>query len=383
MSNAKSLEQLEQKQDFIRRHIGPTPAQIGEMLSALGVSSVEELIEQTVPAGIRLPKPLEIGEARTEVEVLSYLKSVAGKNKVFKSYIGQGYHPTHVPNVILRNVLENPGWYTAYTPYQPEIAQGRLESLLNFQTLTLDLTGLDLASASLLDEATAAAEAMALAKRVSKAKKANAFFIADDVHVQTADVVKTRAEQFGFDIIVGPAAEATNHEIFGALFQYPTTTGEVVDVTSLIAQVQDKKAIACVAADIMSLMLLKAPGKLGADVVLGSAQRFGVPMGYGGPHAAFFATRDEYKRSLPGRIIGISKDRLGNDALRMAMQTREQHIRREKANSNICTAQVLLANMAAFYAVYHGPQGLKIIAEPHQPLCKHPCDWLKSQRYRA
>ncbi|MFC0119914.1 aminomethyl-transferring glycine dehydrogenase [Pseudoalteromonas xiamenensis] len=363
MSNAKSLEQLEQKQDFIRRHIGPTPAQIGEMLSALGVSSVEELIEQTVPAGIRLPKPLEIGEARTEVEVLSYLKSVAGKNKVFKSYIGQGYHPTHVPNVILRNVLENPGWYTAYTPYQPEIAQGRLESLLNFQTLTLDLTGLDLASASLLDEATAAAEAMALAKRVSKAKKANAFFIADDVHVQTADVVKTRAEQFGFDIIVGPAAEATNHEIFGALFQYPTTTGEVVDVTSLIAQVQDKKAIACVAADIMSLMLLKAPGKLGADVVLGSAQRFGVPMGYGGPHAAFFATRDEYKRSLPGRIIGISKDRLGNDALRMAMQTREQHIRREKANSNICTAQVLLANMAAFYAVYHGPQGLKIIAE--------------------
>ncbi|WP_462170017.1 aminomethyl-transferring glycine dehydrogenase [Pseudoalteromonas xiamenensis] len=363
MSNAKSLEQLEQKQDFIRRHIGPTPAQIGEMLSALGVSSVEELIEQTVPAGIRLPKPLEIGEARTEVEVLSYLKSVAGKNKVFKSYIGQGYHPTHVPNVILRNVLENPGWYTAYTPYQPEIAQGRLESLLNFQTLTLDLTGLNLASASLLDEATAAAEAMALAKRVSKAKKANAFFIADDVHVQTADVVKTRAEQFGFDIIVGPAAEATNHEIFGALFQYPTTTGEVVDVTSLIAQVQDKKAIACVAADIMSLMLLKAPGKLGADVVLGSAQRFGVPMGYGGPHAAFFATRDEYKRSLPGRIIGISKDRLGNDALRMAMQTREQHIRREKANSNICTAQVLLANMAAFYAVYHGPQGLKIIAE--------------------
>ncbi|WMN60906.1 aminomethyl-transferring glycine dehydrogenase [Pseudoalteromonas xiamenensis] len=363
MSNAKSLAQLEQKQDFIRRHIGPTPAQIGEMLSALGVSSVEELIEQTVPAGIRLPKPLEIGEARTEVEVLSYLKSVAGKNKVFKSYIGQGYHPTHVPNVILRNVLENPGWYTAYTPYQPEIAQGRLESLLNFQTLTLDLTGLDLASASLLDEATAAAEAMALAKRVSKAKKANAFFIADDVHVQTADVVKTRAEQFGFDIIVGPASDAANHEIFGALFQYPSTTGEVVDVTSLIAQVQDKKAIACVAADIMSLLLLKAPGKLGADVVLGSAQRFGVPMGYGGPHAAFFATRDEYKRSLPGRIIGISKDRLGNDALRMAMQTREQHIRREKANSNICTAQVLLANMAAFYAVYHGPQGLKIIAE--------------------
>ncbi|WP_462155196.1 aminomethyl-transferring glycine dehydrogenase [Pseudoalteromonas piscicida] len=363
MSNAKSLEQLEQKQDFIRRHIGPSPAQVSEMLSALGVSSVEELIGQTVPASIRLEEGLQIGESRTEVETLSYLKSVASKNKVFKSYIGQGYHPTHVPHVILRNVLENPGWYTAYTPYQPEIAQGRLESLLNFQTLTMDITGLDLASASLLDESTAAAEAMALAKRVSKAKKANIFFIADDVHVQTIDVVSTRAEQFGFEVVVGPASDAANHEIFGALFQYPTTSGEVVDVTDLITQVQDKKAIACVAADIMSLMLLKAPGKLGADVVLGSAQRFGVPMGYGGPHAAFFATRDAYKRSLPGRIIGVSKDRLGNDALRMAMQTREQHIRREKANSNICTAQVLLANMAAFYAVYHGPQGLKIIAE--------------------
>jgi glycine dehydrogenase len=363
MSNAKSLEQLEQKQDFIRRHIGPSPAQVTDMLNALGVSSVEELIGQTVPAAIRLEQGLNIGESRTEVETLSYLKSVASQNKVFKSYIGQGYHPTHVPNVILRNVLENPGWYTAYTPYQPEIAQGRLESLLNFQTLTIDLTGLDLASASLLDEATAAAEAMALAKRVAKAKKANIFFIADDVHTQTIDVVATRAEQFGFEVVVGPAADAANHDIFGALFQYPSTTGEVVDVQELIAQVQSKKAIACVAADIMSLMLLKAPGKLGADVVLGSAQRFGVPMGYGGPHAAFFATRDAYKRSLPGRIIGVSKDRLGNDALRMAMQTREQHIRREKANSNICTAQVLLANMAAFYAVYHGPQGLKTIAQ--------------------
>ncbi|MBQ4852146.1 aminomethyl-transferring glycine dehydrogenase [Pseudoalteromonas sp. MMG012] len=363
MSNAKSLEQLEQKQDFIRRHIGPSPAQVSDMLAALEVSSVEELIGQTVPAAIRLEQGLTVGDSRTEVETLSYLKSVASQNKVFKSYIGQGYHPTHVPNVILRNVLENPGWYTAYTPYQPEIAQGRLESLLNFQTLTIDITGLDLASASLLDESTAAAEAMALAKRVSKAKKANAFFIAEDVHTQTIDVVTTRAEQFGFDIIVGPATDAVNHEIFGALFQYPSTTGEVVEVQALIAQVQDKKAIACVAADIMSLMLLKAPGKLGADVVLGSAQRFGVPMGYGGPHAAFFATRDKYKRSLPGRIIGVSKDRLGNDALRMAMQTREQHIRREKANSNICTAQVLLANMAAFYAVYHGPQGLKTIAQ--------------------
>ncbi|MCF6459374.1 aminomethyl-transferring glycine dehydrogenase [Pseudoalteromonas sp. MMG024] len=362
MSNVKSLEQLEQKQDFIRRHIGPDANQMSAMLAELGVSSVEELMNETVPASIRLEQGLSIGESRTEVETLSYLKSVASKNKIFKSYIGQGYHPTHTPNVILRNVLENPGWYTAYTPYQPEIAQGRLESLLNFQTLSMDLTGLDLASASLLDESTAAAEAMALSKRVAKAKKANIFFIAEDVHAQTIDVVATRAEQFGFEVVVGPAADAVNHEIFGALFQYPSTTGEVVDVQGLIADVQDKKAIACVAADIMSLVLLKAPGKLGADVVLGSAQRFGVPMGYGGPHAAFFATRDKYKRSLPGRIIGVSKDRLGNDALRMAMQTREQHIRREKANSNICTAQVLLANMAAFYAVYHGAEGLRTIA---------------------
>jgi glycine dehydrogenase len=242
MSNAKSLEQLEQKQDFIRRHIGPSPAQVNDMLSALEVSSVEELIGQTVPAGIRLEQGLNIGESRTEVETLSYLKSVASKNKVFKSYIGQGYHPTHVPHVILRNVLENPGWYTAYTPYQPEIAQGRLESLLNFQTMTLDITGLDLASASLLDESTAAAEAMGLAKRVSKAKKANAFFIADDVHTQTIDVVSTRAEQFGFEIIVGKAADAVNHDIFGALFQYPSTSGEIVDITDLIAGVQSKKS---------------------------------------------------------------------------------------------------------------------------------------------
>jgi glycine dehydrogenase len=242
MSNAKSLEQLEQKQDFIRRHIGPDANQLSAMLADLGVSSVEEFMNETVPASIRLEQGLNIGESRTEVETLSYLKSVASKNKVFKSYIGQGYHPTLTPNVILRNVLENPGWYTAYTPYQPEIAQGRLESLLNFQTLSMDLTGLDLASASLLDESTAAAEAMALAKRVAKAKKANIFFLADDVHTQTIDVVTTRAEQFGFEVVVGPAADAAKHDIFGALFQYPGTSGEVVDVQDLIAQVQDKKS---------------------------------------------------------------------------------------------------------------------------------------------
>ena len=362
MTEKTSLHQLEQHDIFIRRHIGPSENEQLEMCQTLGVSSVEELIGQTVPEAIRLDKELNIGDAQTEEETLAYLKSVAAENKVAKSYIGLGYHPVSVPNVILRNVMENPGWYTAYTPYQPEIAQGRLESLLNFQQMTIDLTGLDLASASLLDEATAAAEAMALAKRVSKAKKVNTFFIANDVLPQTIDVVKTRAEMFGFDIIVDAPEKAADNEIFGALFQYTGAEGQVNDIKSLIEGVQVKKGVAIVAADIMSLLLLEGPGHLGADAVLGSAQRFGVPMGYGGPHAAFFATSDKHKRSLPGRIIGVSKDRRGNNALRMAMQTREQHIRREKANSNICTAQVLLANMAAFYAVYHGPQGLKTIA---------------------
>ena len=363
MTEKSSLQQLEQHDIFIRRHIGPSESEQLEMCQTLGVSSVEELIGQTVPESIRLPQDLDLNDAQTEEETLAYLKAVAGENKVAKSYIGLGYHPVSVPNVILRNVMENPGWYTAYTPYQPEIAQGRLESLLNFQQLTIDLTGLDLASASLLDEATAAAEAMGLAKRVSKAKKANTFFIANDVLPQTIDVVKTRAEMFGFDIVIDSPEKAADFEIFGALFQYTGAEGQVNDIKPLIEAVQAKKAAAIVAADIMSLLLLEGPGHLGADAVLGSAQRFGVPMGYGGPHAAFFATSDKHKRSLPGRIIGVSKDRRGNNALRMAMQTREQHIRREKANSNICTAQVLLANMAAFYAVYHGPQGLKVIAK--------------------
>ena len=361
-SAVKTLSQLANHDEFIQRHIGPDAAETAAMLSELGVDSMETLIAQTVPADIRLTTPLATGEARSEAEALAVLKQAAAKNKMFKSYIGMGYHPTLTPNVILRNVLENPGWYTAYTPYQPEIAQGRLESLLNFQTLTLDLTGMELASASLLDEATAAAEAMALAKRVTKSKS-NLYFIADDVHPQTIDVVKTRAEMFGFDVVVAKAADAQNHDVFGALIQYPTTNGDIRNDSALIAALQAKKAIVAVATDPMALMLLKAPGQLGADVVLGSAQRFGVPMAYGGPHAAFFATRDAYKRSMPGRIIGVSKDRRGNQALRMAMQTREQHIRREKANSNICTAQVLLANMASFYAVYHGPQGLKNIAQ--------------------
>ena len=362
-SNAPvSLAQLEQTQDFIRRHIGPDEAQTQTMLNDMGVESVDTLIDEIVPKNIRLPGLPAIGDSKTEVQALADLKAVASLNKVNDSYIGLGYYGTLTPNVITRNVLENPGWYTAYTPYQPEIAQGRLESLLNYQQMCIDLTGLPLASASLLDEGTAAAEAMALAKRVSKNKKSNLFFIADDVFPQTIDLVKQRADMFDFDVIVAPANEAPEHDIFGALIQYPSATGEVTDISELIANIQQNKGIVAVAADIMSLVLLKAPGELGADAVIGSSQRFGVPMGYGGPHAAFFTTSDQYKRSLPGRIIGVSKDTRGNNALRMAMQTREQHIRREKANSNICTAQVLLANMAAFYAVYHGPQGLKTIA---------------------
>ncbi|MCF2948061.1 aminomethyl-transferring glycine dehydrogenase [Paraglaciecola aquimarina] len=357
-----SLSQLEQKQDFIRRHIGPSEAEMDEMLSAIGASSLDDLMQQTVPESIRLSSPINVGEAHTETKALAQLKEMASQNKINRSYIGMGYYNTLTPNVILRNVLENPGWYTAYTPYQPEIAQGRLEALLNFQQATIDLTGMELASASLLDEATAAAEAMGLAKRVSKNRKANIYFVADDVHPQTLDVVQNRADMFGFEVVVGKAVEASEHNIFGALLQYPGTSGAINDIEDIIKAVQANKGIVAVAADLLSLVLLKSPGELGADVVLGSAQRFGVPMGYGGPHAAFFATRDSYKRSLPGRIIGVSKDTRGRPALRMALQTREQHIRREKANSNICTAQVLLANMASFYAVYHGPEGLKTIA---------------------
>lgn len=358
-----SLAHLEQRQDFIRRHIGPNNEQTQAMLNDIGAESVDALINEIVPSDIRLADLPAIEESKTEVQALTDLKAIARLNKVNDSYIGLGYYGTLTPNVILRNVLENPGWYTAYTPYQPEIAQGRLESLLNFQQMCIDLTGLDLASASLLDEGTAAAEAMALAKRVSKNKKSNLFFISCDVYPQTIDLVKQRAAMFGFDVVVARDEEVVEHDVFGALFQYPSATGEISDISELIANVHEKKGIVTVAADIMSLVLLKAPGELGADAVIGSSQRFGVPMGYGGPHAAFFTTSDKYKRSLPGRIIGVSKDSRGNPALRMAMQTREQHIRREKANSNICTAQVLLANMAAFYAVYHGPKGLKVIAE--------------------
>ena len=359
----QTLSQLEHSEAFIGRHIGPSSQQQQDMLETVGAGSLNALIQQIVPVDIQLPGPPAVGDAVTEHQALAELKAIASQNQRYKSYIGMGYSAVLTPPVILRNMLENPGWYTAYTPYQPEVSQGRLESLLNFQQLTLDLTGLDLASASLLDEATAAAEAMALAKRASKLKNANRFFVADDVHPQTLDVVRTRAETFGFDIIVDKAEKVLDLEgVFGVLLQQVGTTGEVHDYSALLAELKSRKIITSVAADIMALVTLTAPGKQGADVVFGSAQRIGVPMGYGGPHAAFFACIDDFKRSMPGRIIGVSRDAAGKTALRMAMQTREQHIRREKANSNICTSQVLLANIASLYAVFHGPEGLKRIA---------------------
>ncbi|MGQ7816737.1 glycine dehydrogenase (aminomethyl-transferring) [Pseudomonas sp. A46] len=362
MSQMPSLSQLQQPDAFLRRHLGPDETEQQAMLQALGLASRDELIVQTVPPAIRLNRPLDLPEALDEQQALAKLRGYAEQNQLWTSLIGMGYYGTHTPTVILRNLLENPGWYTAYTPYQPEIAQGRLEALLNFQQLTIDLTGLDLASASLLDEATAAAEAMALAKRVAKSRS-NLFFVDEDCHPQTLSVVQTRAEAFGFDLVVGPVDKLAEHQVFGALLQYPDTHGEIRDLRPLIEHLHGQQALACVGTDLLALLLLTPPGELGADVVFGSAQRFGVPMGYGGPHAAFFATRDEFKRAMPGRIIGVSKDARGNVALRMALQTREQHIRREKANSNICTAQVLLANIASCYAVYHGPEGLKRIAQ--------------------
>ena len=362
-----SLRQLEQRDNFVSRHIASDGAgydlrEEADMLAAVGADSLESLTSEIVPADILRDAFLSFGEATPEAEALARLKSVAAQNKVFKSYIGLGYHDVIMPPVILRNVLENPGWYTAYTPYQPEIAQGRLEALLNFQQMIIDFTGMELANASLLDEGTAAAEAMAMAKRSVRKNKSNTFYIDELCLPQTIDVVRTRAEAFGWDIIVGPAEKAADHDVFGALFQYPGRQGEITDFTDVISALHEKNALAAVASDLMALIKIKAPGEMGADIVLGNAQHFGVPMGFGGPHAAFFATRDAYKRSIPGRIIGVSIDAQGNQALRMALQTREQHIRREKANSNICTAQVLLANLSSFYAVYHGPTGLKTIA---------------------
>ncbi|RDL45942.1 glycine dehydrogenase (aminomethyl-transferring) [Marinomonas piezotolerans] len=349
------------KDEFIARHIGPDSTEQTSMLSTIGFESLDQLIENTIPSAIRLANLDMSKEPVSENDALSQLKEIAENNKIARSYIGMGYHDTIVPTPILRNLLENPGWYTAYTPYQPEISQGRLEALLNFQQVVIDLTGMEISNASLLDEATAAAEAMTLMQRAGK-KKGNRLFVANNVLPQTIDVVKTRAELLDIEVVVDDADTVSEYDVFGAIFQYPGTDGQVTDITASIAQVHEQGALVSVAVDLLSLVLLKSPGELGADIVIGSAQRLGVPMGFGGPHAAFLATKDKFKRSMPGRVIGVSRDSHNKPALRMAMQTREQHIRREKATSNICTAQALLAMMAGFYAVYHGPQGLKKIA---------------------
>ncbi|MFO1036060.1 MAG: aminomethyl-transferring glycine dehydrogenase [Geminicoccaceae bacterium] len=346
---------------FVDRHIGPRAAEIEAMLAAVGAASLDDLIAKAVPAAIRTSRPLQLPDALTEAEALATLQGMAGRNRIATSLIGMGYHGTHTPPVILRNLLENPGWYTAYTPYQAEVSQGRLEALLNWQQMVTDLTGMELANASLLDEATAAAEAMTMAHRVTRSKS-HTFFVDERCHSQTIAVLRTRAGHLGIEIVLGDIAEAGTASAFGALFQYPASDGEVRDLRGPIAAVQAAQGIACVATDLLALTLLVPPGEMGADIVLGSAQRFGVPMGYGGPHAAFFATKDAHKRSMPGRIIGVSVDSSGKPALRMALQTREQHIRREKATSNICTAQVLLAVIAGMYAAWHGPEGLTRIA---------------------
>jgi glycine dehydrogenase len=348
---------------FVARHIGPRAADVDAMVAALGYDSLAALMDAVVPGDIRLQRGLDLPQGLSEAEALDKLKAIAAQNQVWRSFIGLGYHNTLTPPVIQRNVLENPGWYTQYTPYQPEIAQGRLEALLNFQTLVTDLTGLEIANASLLDEGTAAAEAMTLSFNVRKQKAVKTFWVSDACHPQTIAVVKTRALPLGIEVLVGDHRSFdVSTPVFGALLQYPATDGAVYDYSAFIAKAHATKALVTVAADLLSLTLLKPPGEFGADIAVGNTQRFGVPLGYGGPHAAYFATRNAYARKLPGRLVGVSKDTYGKPALRLALQTREQHIRRDSATSNICTAQVLLAVIASMYAVYHGPEGLKAIA---------------------
>jgi len=362
-----SLAELEAHNDFHARHLGPNDAEIAEMLALIGSASLDALVDSIVPGTIKLMCPLALPAAISEEEALAKIREIALKNQVFRSFIGQGYYNTHTPKVILRNVLENPGWYTAYTPYQAEISQGRLEALLNFQTMVCDLTGMQISNSSLLDEATAAAEAMTLARRSAKSKS-NVFVVASDCHPQTIEVVRTRAEPLGLQVKVGFVPELiSTGDYFGVLAQYPSTTGLIHDMRSLVAQAHERGALFCVATDLLALTLLEAPGNWGgpdggADIVVGNSQRFGVPFGFGGPHAAFLACKDAFKRSIPGRLVGVSVDSQGQPAYRLTLQTREQHIRREKATSNICTAQVLLAVMAGMYAVYHGPDGLTRIA---------------------
>nr|WP_072718752.1 aminomethyl-transferring glycine dehydrogenase [Planktothrix tepida] len=369
------------QEGFVQRHLGPNADEIQQMLELLGVSSLEDLIDQTIPSTIRLNQSLKLPEAFSEYAALNQLKAIASQNKVYRSFIGMGYSDCITPGVIQRNILENPGWYTAYTPYQAEIAQGRLEALLNFQTLIIDLTGLEIANASLLDEGTAAAEAMSLSYAVSKSK-ANGFFVSKDCHPQTLDVVKTRAIPLGIDIIIGDHRTFDfNTPIFGCLLQYPASDGSIYDYRNFIETAHQHNALVTVAADILSLTLLTPPGEFGADIAVGSTQRLGVPLGYGGPHAAYFATKETYKRNVPGRMVGVSKDSQGNPALRLALQTREQHIRRDKATSNICTAQVLLAVIASLYAVYHGPSGLQQIAQNIHQLTLTLAEGLKRLGY--
>ncbi|MGV6849718.1 MAG: aminomethyl-transferring glycine dehydrogenase [Marinibacterium sp.] len=365
-----------------RRHIGPSPREMADMLKVIGFTRLDELIDATVLPDIRQAKPLDWGPALNERDTLFHMRKVAGRNKVLTSLIGQGYYGTTTPAPIQRNILENPAWYTAYTPYQPEISQGRLEALLNFQTMVSDLTGLDIANASLLDEATAAAEAMTMAKRSAKSR-ADAFFVDENCHPQTIAVIRTRAEPLDIEIVVGDPDDLAPDQVFGAIFQYPGTYGHVRDFSGEIAALHDAKALAVVAADPLALALLKSPGEMGADIAIGSTQRFGVPMGYGGPHAAYMSCRDALKRAMPGRLIGVSVDSRGNKAFRLALQTREQHIRREKANSNVCTAQALLAVMASMYAVYHGPDGIKAIAQDVHRKTARLADGLEAHGFKV
>ncbi len=359
--NIPSLRELEHNSAFVDRHIGPNDAEIAQMLRTVGHDSLESLTDAIVPGSIKSPAPLALPESLTVVDALAKIRAIADKNKVLRSFIGQGYYGTHTPNVILRNILENPAWYTAYTPYQAEISQGRMEALINFQTMVADLTGMEIANASLLDEATAAAEAMTLAKRSAKSKS-KVFFVQDSVHPQTLELLRTRAEPMGIELLIGKPAEALSADTFGVLLQYPDSLGNIGDYKALVEAVHARQGLVAVATDLLALTLITAPGEWGADIAIGNSQRFGVPFGFGGPHAAFMACRDAYKRSMPGRLIGVSVDAEGKPAYRLTLQTREQHIRREKATSNICTAQVLLAVMASMYAVYHGPQGLLRIA---------------------
>ncbi|MFA6945107.1 MAG: glycine dehydrogenase (aminomethyl-transferring), partial [Pedobacter sp.] len=355
---------IDYQEKFEQRHISPNEQDTAKMLGTIGLNSIDELIRQTVPSSIRLKQALNLPAAKSEFDYLNDLKQTASKNKVFKSYIGQGYHDVIVPGVIQRNILENPGWYTQYTPYQAEIAQGRLQALLNFQTMVIDLTGMEIANASLLDEGTAAAEAMFMQYSLRKNLDAKVFFVSEELLAQTIDILQTRAAPYGIEIRIGNHETAElNETMFGAIVQYPAGKGAVYNYSEFASSAHEKGIKLTVVADIMALALLSPPGEWGADIVVGSTQRFGIPMGFGGPHAAFFATKEEYKRSLPGRIIGVTIDSAGNYALRMALQTREQHIRRDKATSNICTAQALLAIMASMYAIYHGPAGIKLIAE--------------------